>query len=99
MNTYTCEEMAEMRGRYPDLDAYEAWKAAGCPIPATNWPDDPPQLKPTQAHKPLYHPANIPLTADVLLALPLRGRSTSRGSGNVLNRQAIKSARRYRDGR
>lgn len=99
MNTYTCEEMAVMRGRYPDLDSYEAWKAAGCPTPATNWPDDPPQPKPVQQHKPVSHPANVvALSTEMLLALPVRGRSGARGSRNVLNRQAIKSPRRYQDG-
>jgi hypothetical protein len=98
--TYSLEEMVAMRNQFPHLGSYEAWKAAGCPYPAQNWPDDPPQPATPQQHQPISHPANIvALPAETLLALPLRGRAgSSRGSRNVLNRQSRKANGRYRDG-
>lgn len=108
MNTpyFSAEDMAAMRSLYPNLDAYESWKAAGCPFPAQNWPDDPPKPQPTpseQPHTPRFHPANTALSTDVTLALlGGRGRTSGagrgRGSRNVVNRQSRKGNSRYRDG-
>lgn len=111
MNTtyFSAEDMAAMRSLYPDLDSYESWKAAGCPFPAQNWPDDPPQIpKPSpaeQQHTPRFHPANTVVSTGVILALmggrgrtSGSGRGRGRGSRNVLNRQSRKANGRYRDG-
>jgi hypothetical protein len=77
------EEMKAMRDRYPHLNDYEAWKAAGCPQPVRDWPGDEVEAV-TEGYSRLLYQA--------MSFVPV----SKRGTGNVNNRQAVRRGRRAR---
>lgn len=79
---YTKERMSEMRAKFPHLDNYDAWVAAGKPQPVANWPKAP----------------DVPVVVDWSSVWELvysgRSRTSRRGTMNVINRISIRRGRR-----